>query len=164
MPWIHIQPGALSVIQSEERTNDLKLLKGFNGTELLSSPQVQTASGTEARLFTGESIPIVDGTNGVREVPVGISLSVYPHFSPKSTTVNLDIQTQVSLRKSTAADPTELNMTAMTNSVTLSDGESVVLRSDIEPGLHLAGSTNADSAANTLIVLLTPRITRDRSP
>jgi hypothetical protein len=157
LSWANVKPGEFGLITQAEATNALTDLGGLPGMEVISLPRIQTKSGEEAWLFSGESIPF-DGTNA----DVGVSLRVNPHYSTNSPTITLEVRAQVSHTSAMPTpqnpQPSEPRATVITNFVTLSNGQAVVLRRDVEPEQRYFGTTNIYRGPNTFLVLLTPSI------
>jgi hypothetical protein len=157
LSWANVKPGEFGLITQAEATNALTDLDGVPGMELISFPRIQTKSGMEASLFSGEAIPF-DGTNA----DVGVSLRVNPHYSTNSPTITLEVRAEVSHTSAVptpqTSQPPEPQATVITNFVTLSNGQAVVLRQDVEPEQRYVGTTNKYRGPNTLLVLLTPSI------
>jgi RNA polymerase sigma factor (sigma-70 family) len=151
LPWANVKPGEFGLITEVEATNALTDLDGLPGTSVISFPRIQTKNGVEGTLFTGDA-------------DAGLTLTVNPHYSTNSPTITLEVRAQVSHISATPTpqnlQPSEPRATVITNFVTLSNGQSVVLRQDVEPEQHLIliGTTNTSRGPDTLLVLLTPRI------
>jgi RNA polymerase sigma factor (sigma-70 family) len=157
LPWANVKPGEFGLITQVEATNALTDLDGLPGMAVISFPRIQTKNGIEASLFTGEAVPI-NGTNA----DAGVSLSVNPHYSTNSPTITLEVRAQVGHAFAAPTpqnpQPSEPRATVITNFVTLSNGQSVVLSQDMEPEERLVGTSNTNRSPSTLLVLLTPRI------
>jgi RNA polymerase sigma factor (sigma-70 family) len=149
LSWANVKPGESGLLTEIEVTNALSDLNGLPGMEMIAFPRIQTKSGVEGTLFTGEA-------------DAGVSLTVNPHYSTNSSTIALDVRAEVSQIPAAQTAPDQqssaLRPTVVTNSVTLTEGQSVVLRQEVEPEQRLVGSTNKYSGHNTLLVLLTPSI------
>lgn len=149
LSWANVKPGESGLMTEIEVTNALTDLNALPGMEFIAFPRIQTKNGVEGTLFTGDA-------------DAGVSLSVNPHYSTNSPTIALDVHTEVSQIPPGQSAPDLQSFasrtTAITNSVTLTEGQSVLLRQDVEPEQRLAVFPNKYVGHNTLLVLLTPRI------
>jgi len=152
--------GGISFMMDPEATAAFQNLATVEGMQICNSAHVQTANGVEGALFSGESVPL-GGTN----VPVGVNLHVNPHYSTNSTSVELDIAAELSQLVDTSPQQDNSQPTwraaSVTNSLTLLDGQTVVLRQDISGDGHVIGSTNSFAGPKSLLVFLAPHILRD---
>jgi len=135
----------------------LRDLQNTDGMEMLGEPRVTMANGGEAGISSTEQVQL-DGTNS----NVGVTLNVNPHYSTNSPAITLDVGAQFSqlVDNSPQQDESQrdLRVTTVTNSVSLVDGQSVLLRQDIPGEGRAIGSTNQVAGPRTLLVCVTPHI------
>jgi RNA polymerase sigma factor (sigma-70 family) len=152
--------GGIGSMGDSQAKAALHNLESVEGMELLSSPRVATRNGIEASLFAGQSIPL-DGTNA----PVGVTMRVNPHYSTNSPDITLDVDAQFSqlIDTSVQQDHSQsgLRVTTITNSLTVVDGETIVLQQEILGDGRSLGSTNLATGPKNLLVFLTSNITSD---
>jgi hypothetical protein len=134
-------------------------LTNLDGMETLGAPQIQTLNGIEAAVSTTEPVPF-DGTN----VDVGRTLKLNPHYGTNSDDITLDLSAKITLIVDISPRQDEsmrdLRVTTITNSVSVLDGQSVLLRQDIPGEARASGSTNLAAGPKTLLLVLTPHILR----
>jgi len=131
--------------------------------EMISEPRVQTANGTPAGLSVTHQVPF-GGTNA----NIGATLNVDPHYSTNSSAITLDVRAGLTELIDTSLQHDEsqpdLRIAIITNSVTLSDGQTVLLREDLTGEGWVVGSTNKIGGPKSLLLLLTPHIIHDIHP
>src|ERR1051326_3855557 len=152
--------GGVELMDDAQVGARLQVLEKVAGMEILQSPRVQTANGVEARLSATEQVPF-GGTNA----NVGVKLNVNPRYSTNSSAITLDLGAELSQLVDTSLQQDEsqrdLRITTITNSVTVSDGESILLREDLAGEGRVIGSTNLIAGPKSLLVFLTPHILHD---
>src|SRR5207249_1440653 len=111
----------------------------------------------EASVSANQQVP-VGGTNA----NVGTTLNVNPHYSTNSSTITLDLSAALTRVVDTSPSQDEsqrdLRITTFTNSVTVSDGQSILWREDLPGEGRVIGSTNPIDGPKSLLVVLTPMI------
>ena len=158
--WAKPPSGGVELMDDQQARATMQALENMGGMELLSEPRVQTASGVEASVSTTQQVPW-DGTN----VNVGETLHLNPHYSTNSATITLDLASEVSRLIDTSSQQDDsqrdLRITTITNSVSVSDGRSILLREDLKGEGRIIGSTNVNAGPKSLLVLVTPHIVSD---
>ncbi len=151
--WVKTPNGGVELMDGAQ----IRALEKMEGIEILSSPRVQTANGVEASVSVTQQVP-VGGTNA----NVGTTLNVNPHYSTNSSTITLDLSAALSRIVDTSLQQDEsqrdLQITTITNSVTISDGQSILLRGDLTDEGRVIGSTNQIAGPKSLLVVLMPQI------
>jgi hypothetical protein len=157
------RPGGIVYMADAEVRSASQDLATVEGMDLLNSPRVTTANGNAADLFAGETVPL-GGTNA----PIGVSLHVNPHFSTNSfnsPSITLEFAAKLNqlIEVSTQQGSFErgLRATTITNSISVLDGQTVVLREDIPEGDRVVGSTNLVAGPKSLLLFLTTQLVRD---
>ena len=147
---------------AQVRTMVQELAK-LDGMEMISEPRLQTANGTPAGLSVTHQVPF-GGTNA----NIGVTLNVDPHYSTNSSAITLDVRAGLTELIDTSLQQDEsqpdLRITTITNSVTLSDGQTILLRQDLTGEGRVVGSTNKLGGPKSLLLLLTPHIVHDIHP
>ena len=158
---------------------------------ILSSPNIMASDNKEAYIEVAEEIPIVTGevtskeatatTRTIQYRKTGIILKVTPHINT-SGLVKMDISQEVSERGEKDPDlkTTSIVSRVAETSLVVQDGQMIVIgglmrnrdavsRSGI-PGLrhvpvvkYLFGSEGKENSKTELIILITPRVVRDRN-
>ena len=158
--WAKVPPGQPELMADDQIRSMLQALEKAGEMEILASPRVQTANGVEARLSSTEQVAL-GGTNA----DVGTTLTLNPHYSTNSANISLDLAAELSqvIDTSLSQDESrrELRRTIITNSVVVSDGQSILLREDVKDEGRVIGSSNLTSGAKSLLVLLTPQLVHE---
>src|SRR5437867_7624570 len=138
----------------------LEALKNIDGMEFLSEPRIQTANGAAASLSATQQVPW-DGTN----VNVGETFHIDPHYSTNSNIITLDLAAELTCFVDTSIQQDEsqrvLRTTTITNSTTVVNGQSILLREDLKDQGHLIGSTNTATGMKSLLLVITPNLIND---
>jgi len=158
--WAKPPNGEVELMDDQQVRAILQALDNVDGMEILSQPRVQTANGVEAALSMTQQLPL-GGTN----VNVGTSLRLNPHYSTNSLKITLDLAAEISRLIDTSLQQDEsqgdLRVTTITNSVALSDGQSILLREDLADKGRIIGSTNGNTRPKSLLVLVTPHFVHE---
>jgi RNA polymerase sigma factor (sigma-70 family) len=149
--------GVTTLAGDSELRAMLQTLAKTDGMETLSSPRIQTANGVEALVSVTEHVQF-SGTN----VDVGTVLDLNPHYSTNSPSITVDMT--ATLRQVIDISPQQdeslrgLQVTTLTNSASVLDGQSILLRQDIPSEGRVIGSTNLVAGPKSLLIILTPHI------
>jgi RNA polymerase sigma factor (sigma-70 family) len=153
-------PGESTGILTDPQFRQLNEAVAKIDSTVISSPQVTTLSGHQARLMVGQSIPVAVGSY----TNVGLILDLIPTWASNSPVVNLDFVLRLAkLAEGPAPEDGSIpgvEVAAFTNSVSLWDGQTVMLARSITGFEKLL---QGDSATKTtepknLLVFLTPSI------
>ena len=164
LSWSSIIPkGGVALMDDAQVRTMVQELAKVDGMEMISEPRVQTKNGTPAGLAATHQVPL-GGTNAT----IGVTLNVDPHYSTNSSTITLDVRAGLTELINTSLQQDEsqpdLRITIITNSVTLLDGQTILLREDVTSEGWGVGSTNKISGPKSLLLLLTPQIIHDIHP
>jgi RNA polymerase sigma factor (sigma-70 family) len=149
--WASGAQGGKTGLLTEQQFKIIReALQGASDVENIGEPEVLTGNGRPAEISVTRSVP-VDGTNA----NVGASLNVTSYFSTNSSTFDLSLGARLN---QLTGDPSQpgLHTIQMTNQVTLSPGQTVVLENEIPSGGWLPDSTNILTGPRSLLVFVTP--------
>ncbi len=157
--WPKPTDGGTALMDGQQFKAMLHDFEIIEGAELLSQSRISTANDTQASLSSTRNVPL-GGTN----VSVGETLMVNPHYSKDSPNITLDLAAKssrlVDLSREQDESLADLRTTTITNSITVLDGQSVILRKDLRDEGRVVGSTNTVSRPKSLLVVLTPQLVR----
>ena len=125
-------------------------LQGASDVERISEPEVTTSNGRQSEVSATRSVP-VGGTNA----NVGASLDETTYFLTNSSTFDLNLNAKLSQLTGDSSQP-GLQTIQVTNHVTLSPSQTVVLTTQIPNGGWLLDSTNMPAGQRSLLVFVTP--------
>jgi len=155
--WATAPNGGSELMDDHEVRSMLEALKKIDGAELLGESRIQTASGAPASLSSTQQIPW-DGTN----VDVGETLHIDPHYSTNSNVITLALSAELTCLVDASIQQDEsqrvLRTTTITNSATVVNGQSILLREDLKDQGHLIGFTNTAAGLKSLLVVVTPNL------
>jgi RNA polymerase sigma factor (sigma-70 family) len=153
-------PGESTGILTDPQFRQLNEAVAKIDSTVISSPQVTTLSGRQARLMVGQSIPVAVGSY----TNVGLILDLIPTWASNSPVVNLDFVLRLAkLAEGPAPEDGSIpgvEVAAFTNSVTVWDGQTVMLTrriSGFEKVLQGESATNP-TEPKSLLIFLTPSI------
>jgi RNA polymerase sigma factor (sigma-70 family) len=156
--WSPLSGGGTMSLLSPQQFNTInEALKDASDVEIISRPRVQTANDVEAELFAGRDVPFGNSHTNLGEI-----FRVNPHYSTNSPVVELNLNAQISELVDTSAlqdgsDP-NVRATIITNSVSVLDGQTIVLQTEITGDGQALGSTNLVTGPRSLLVFITPQI------
>jgi len=157
--WPKPNDGGTVLMDDQQLKMMLEDLKIVEGMELLSQPRISTGNGAQASLSTTRQVSM-GGTN----VSIGESLMVNPHYSDDSRKITLDIAAKsnrlIDLSRAQDESQLDLQTTTITNSMMVLDGQSLLLRKDVQDKGRGVGSTNLLSGPKSILVVLTPQLVR----
>jgi len=142
--------------------------QGASDVNVMSTPQVVTINGEQAEISATRAYPVfpVGGTNEnatVSYTNIGVYLNVRPYFSTNSSTFNLNLNAKLTQLYGDPSQP-DVQTIQMTNQVTLSPGQTVVMETEIPSGGWLLDSTNVPDSKNlpagprSLLMFVTPTV------
>lgn len=159
VPEGYISAEATGLLTDSQFRTVLKALQQVEGTVSLSDLQVTTLSGRQAQVSSVESISLVDGITNTGPV-----LEVIPVYATNSHTIQLELTAELRelIDMSPQRDSSQpgIQFTATTNSVSVWDGQTVMLYRKIpDRGRRLSGaSANMVAGPRGLVVFVTPTI------
>ena len=131
-------------------------LKGASDANLISAPEVTTYNGGQTCLSAVRTVA-VGGTNAM----VGTILDVTPYFLTNPPAFNLNLSAKLNQLTGDSSQP-EVRTIEVTNRVTVSPGQTVVLESEFPPGGWLPDATNVPVGPRSLLVFVTPQVVDSR--
>jgi len=145
------------LMDDHEVRNIFEALKKIGGAELLSESRITTANGHEASLSSTQQAPF-GGTN----IDVGENVRVNPHYSTNSSLITLDFAAEsrqlIDISLNQDESQRDLKTTAFTNSLSVANGQSILLRTDSKDPGHIIGSTNTFAEPKSLLLVITPNL------
>jgi RNA polymerase sigma factor (sigma-70 family) len=149
--WISDVQGVRTGLLTEPQFKIIReALQGASDAERMSEPEVTTSNGRQAEVSATRSVP-VGGTN----TNVGASLDETTYFLTNSSTFDLNLNAKLSQLTGDSSQP-GLQTIQVTNHVTLSPSQTVVLTTQIPNGGWLPDSTNIPAGPRSLLVFVTP--------
>jgi RNA polymerase sigma factor (sigma-70 family) len=156
--WISGTPDGRTGLLTEQQVKVInEALRGASDVNFVSEPEVITLDGQEAKMSATRSVPV-----GSTNANVGTSLDVTPYFSTNSSTFVLKLNAELDQLTGDSSQPDVQNM-QLTNQVTLSPGQTVVLEKEIPSGGWLPNSTNITAGPRSLLVFVTPQVVDSRN-
>jgi RNA polymerase sigma factor (sigma-70 family) len=156
------QGGRTGLLTEQQLKNINEALQGASDASVISAPQVVTINGEHATMSVTHAVPVLDlnedGTlhsTNVTYLNTGTILDVTPHFSTNSSTFDLSLGARLNQLTGDPSQP-RLHSIQITNQVTLSPGQTVVLENKIPSGGWLPDSTNMPAGQRSLLVFVTP--------
>src|SRR2546427_13017946 len=155
--------GGVALMDDAQVRTTVQELAKADGMEMINEARVQTKNGNTAGLAATHQVPL-GGTNA----NIGVTLNVDPHYSTNSSAITLDVRAGLTELIDTSLQQDEsqpdLRITTITNSVTLSDGQTILLRQDLTGEGQVVGSTNKIAGPKNLFLFLTPHLVQDTHP
>ncbi|MGH7952419.1 MAG: sigma-70 family RNA polymerase sigma factor [Limisphaerales bacterium] len=149
--WISDVRGVRTGLLTEPQFKIIReALQGASDVERMSEPEVTTSNGRQAEVSATRSVP-VGGTNA----NVGANLDETTYFLTNSSTFDLNLNAKLSQLTGDSSQP-GLQTIQVTNHVTLSSSQTVVLTTQIPNGGWLPDSTNMPAGQRSLLVFVTP--------
>jgi RNA polymerase sigma factor (sigma-70 family) len=149
--WISDVKGVKTGLLTEPRFKIIReALLGASDVERIGEPELTTVNGIQAEVSITRPVP-VGGTNA----DVGASLGVTSYFLTNSSTFDLNLNAKLSQLTGDSSQP-GLQTIQVTNHVTLSPSQTVVLTTKIPNGGWLPDSTNIPAAPRSFLVFVTP--------
>jgi RNA polymerase sigma factor (sigma-70 family) len=149
--WISDVQGVRTGLLTEPQFKIIReALQGASDVESIGEPEVITSNGRHAEVSATRSVP-VGGTNA----NVGASLDETTYFLTNSSTFDLNLNAKLSQLTGDSSQP-GLQTIQVTNHVTLSPSQTVVLTTQIPNGGWLPDSTNIPAGPRSLLVFVTP--------
>jgi cell division protein FtsL len=142
--------------------------QGASDVNVMSTPQVVTINGEQAEISATRAYPVfpVGDTNenaSVNYTNIGVYLNVRPYFSTNSSTFNLNLNAKLTQLYGDPSQP-DVQTIQITNQVTLSPGQTVVMETEMPSGGWLLDSTNVPDSKNlpagprSLLMFVTPTV------
>jgi len=127
-------------------------LQGASDVENLAEPEAEVPNGRPVQMRATQSVS-VDGNS----VEVGPVFDVIPYFSTNSSTFNLNFAATLNQLTGDPSKP-DIQTIQVTNQITLSSGQTVILEKEIPKGGWLPDSTNIPAESRSLLVFITPTV------
>jgi RNA polymerase sigma factor (sigma-70 family) len=134
----------------------LEALQGASDVETIAEPEVVTSNGRQSQISAAQPV-LVHGAQAY----VGAMLDETSYFSTNSSTFNLNIIARFNQLTGDHLQP-DLQAIQITNQVTLSSGQTVVLQKEIPPGGWMPDETNIPAGPRSLLIFVTPQVVDGR--
>jgi type II secretory pathway component GspD/PulD (secretin) len=157
--WAPLSGGGAMCLLSEQQFNTInEAMNGAGDVTVLCSPRVQTYNGGGSHVSITRSVPL-----GGTDTNIGARLELTPYFSTNSFTVDLNLAAEFSQLIDTSlqqdGSQSEVQATTITNSVSFSEFQTLVLQRELPAGKWLKTDfTNVVAGPKSLLVFVTPTI------
>jgi hypothetical protein len=151
------QGGKTGLLTGQQLKVINEALQDASDAKFVSAPRVVVINGNAASMSVTQTYP-VGGTNA----NLGTSLSVTPYFLTNSSTFNLNLGATLSVLTGDPAQP-GVQTIQVTNQITLSPGQTMVLENEIPSSCWLPDSTNIPTGPRSLLVFVTPTVVDTRN-
>ncbi|MGA2029834.1 MAG: hypothetical protein ABSG87_07155 [Verrucomicrobiota bacterium] len=131
-------------------------LQEANDVEEIAEPEVTSINGMETQMRATRTVSI-NGTNA----NAGTSLDIIPYFSTNSSTFNLNLAAKLNQLTGDPSQPDLLTI-QITNQITLSPGQIVVLETELPSGGWSQNFTNTFAGPRSLLIFVTPQVVDSR--
>ncbi|HXR03954.1 MAG TPA: sigma-70 family RNA polymerase sigma factor [Verrucomicrobiae bacterium] len=141
-------------------------LQGASDANVISAPRIVTINGEQAQISVTKAFPVLsaEGTNAnasVNYTNIGVNLDVKPYFSTNSSTFNLNLGAKLNQLTGDPSQP-DVQTIQLTNQVTLSPGQTVVMATEMADDGWMPGSTNMPAGPKSLLMFVTPTVVDGR--
>ena len=160
------QGGKTGLLTEQQFKVISEALQGASDVNFISAPRVVTINGETATISVTRAFPLLPVGNANANVSVnytniGVNLDVKPYFSTNSSTFNLNLGAKLT---QLAGDPSQPDVQTiqLTNQVTLSPGQTVVMETEMADGGWMPDSTNVFTGPRSLLFFVTPTVVNDQ--
>jgi type II secretory pathway component GspD/PulD (secretin) len=161
--WTSDAQGNKSGLLTEQQFKTIsEALQGASDVNFISMPRVVTINGEAATMSMTKAFPIGDtnANSNVNYTNIGTILNVSPNFSTNSSKFTLNLNAKLTQLTGDSFQP-DVQTIQLTNQLTLSPGQTVVLEQEIPVGMWSPDFTNMPLGSRSLLMFVTPTVVKD---
>jgi RNA polymerase sigma factor (sigma-70 family) len=164
--WMPDAQGNKSGLLTEQQFKTIsEALQDASDVKVINTPRVVTINGETATISMTRAFPLfpagdTNASSSVNYTNIGTSLNVSPNFLTNSSMFTLNLNAKLTQLTGDSLQP-DVQTIQLTNQLTLSPGQTVVLEQEIPAGMWSPDLTNTSSGSRSLLVFVTPTVVKD---